>query len=78
MHRDMAIAYSGDADADFLRAMIPHHRAAIEMARVVLRHGKDAEVRKLAGEIVAAEESEIAAMEGHLRRLGHQAGAVRP
>ena len=70
MHKDMAIAYTGDADVDFLRSMIPHHRGALEMAGVVLRHGRDPEVRKLAGGVVAAQEREIAAMEGHLRRLG--------
>ncbi|MFM8992073.1 MAG: DUF305 domain-containing protein, partial [Alphaproteobacteria bacterium] len=41
MHRDMDIAYTGDADRDFAAGMIPHHQGAIEMAQVVLRHGKD-------------------------------------
>jgi len=62
MHRDMDVAFTGDADADFLRGMTPHHQGAIDMATVVLRHGKDPQVRKLAQEIIAAQESEIAMM----------------
>ncbi len=33
MHADMAIAYSGKADVDFVRGMIAHHQGAIDMAR---------------------------------------------
>jgi uncharacterized protein (DUF305 family) len=70
MHRDMDIAFTGHADIDFVRGMIPHHEGAIAMAKVVLEHGRDAETRKWAADIIREQEREIGEMRAWLRRNG--------
>ena len=63
MHKDMmASTPTGNPDVDFLATMIPHHAGAVEMARLVLIHGKDPLVRRLAEEIIAGQQAEIAAI----------------
>ena len=63
-------AFTGDADVDFMMHMRPHHQAAVDMAKVVLANGKDADVKKLALEIIAAQEKEIAAIDAWLKKKG--------
>jgi len=83
MHRDMqvmsaamnAAPMTGDPDRDFLAMMIPHHQGAIDMAGLVLVHGRDPLTRALAGEIIASQGAEIASMRDRLRALGAGAAA---
>src|SRR6266705_5781295 len=62
MHAGMEIAPSGDVDRDFARMMIPHHAGAIDMARVLLKHGRDERLRRLAQSIIVEQGQEIAYM----------------
>ncbi|WP_373489295.1 DUF305 domain-containing protein [Blastomonas sp.] len=51
-----------DADVAFACGMIAHHQGAIDMAQVLLEHGDDEQMIKLAGEIIAAQVGEIERM----------------
>lgn len=70
MHKNMMIKLSGNTDVDFVRSMIPHHQGAIDMAKVELEHGKDPEIRKLAEEVIKAQEAEIKMMKEWLAKNG--------
>lgn len=58
----MEIHPSGDADKDFVAMMVPHHQGAIDMAEAELRYGHNAQLHRLAQEIIVTQRDEIAAM----------------
>jgi uncharacterized protein (DUF305 family) len=71
MHAAMkSTEHSGDSDVDFVRLMLPHHQAAIDMARTQLVYGKDPQMRRLAQEIIADQQSEIDLMQLWLKQRG--------
>ena len=62
------LAQSKVFDKAFIDAMIPHHQSAIEMAKVANRESENPRIRELAGNIVSAQEREIAQMKGWRER----------
>ena len=70
MHQDMAITFTGNADIDFVKGMIPHHQAAVDMARTELAFGKDHDVKKVAEGVIKAQEAEIAWLKEWLKKQG--------
>src|SRR5882724_9175974 len=59
---------SGNNDVDFVRLMLPHHQAAIDMAKTQLLYGKDPQMRGLAQKIITAQQSEIELMQRWLKQ----------
>ena len=59
MHVAMQVRFTGDADRDFARMMVPHHQGAIDMSQMELQSGKDPKMRAMAKRIIDAQKKEI-------------------
>ncbi len=59
---DVTVKPTGDVDRDFAAVMLPHHRGAIDMAKVELKYGHNQRLRRLAEQIVAKQQRRIAVM----------------
>jgi uncharacterized protein (DUF305 family) len=78
MMADMhAAGHDGDPDRAFLAMMIPHHVGAVEMARLVLQHGRDPATRQLAQDIIASQTVEIESMQRRLQQLRRAPGGPK-
>jgi uncharacterized protein (DUF305 family) len=62
MMADMTIEPTGDVDRDFVAMMMPHHQGAVDMAQAELKFGHNEGLRRLAQEIIARQQQEIAEM----------------
>ena len=57
-------------DRAFVREMIPHHKMAVEMAKMAKIQGEHAEIRTLAGKIITAQNAEIRTLTTIAKSLG--------
>ena len=60
MHDEMMIGMGyNDPDTAFAKAMLGHHRGAVDMAKIQLKYGNDEAMRKLAQEVIDNQQVEI-------------------
>lgn len=60
MHSDKP---SGNNDTDFAKMMIEHHKGAVEMSELLLKKGKNEELKSFARKVITAQNQEITLME---------------
>ena len=60
-----------DVNRAFAAAMIPHHEGAIKMAEMALERAEHDEIRRLAENLINAQEEEIAILEPHAEGSHH-------
>jgi Domain of unknown function (DUF305) len=68
MSLDMSVDSTGDVDRDFVAMMMPHHQAAIDVARAELKYGHE-DVRRIAQSMIAERENEMSAMRAAVGQL---------
>ncbi len=68
MMNNMMMDYTGNADADFVKSMIPHHQGAVEMAKVAVQYAKDPVVLKLAQDVIKSQTKEVDMMNAWLKK----------
>lgn len=68
MMRSMPRDHTGNADIDFMRQMRVHHQGAVDMSEVVLQHGREDEVKRLARKIIDDQKKEIAEIDAWLQK----------
>lgn len=71
MSSHMTVTRSGSQSADrwFLTEMIPHHQGAVDMAKLVQGRSQNAELLKLAQNIIKAQSAEIALYQQWLKAV---------
>lgn len=71
------MSMTGDVDHDFVAMMKKHHQHGIEMARVVLQHGKDPKAKEIAREVIDEQQKDIAELDQWLSQHSPQKGASK-
>jgi uncharacterized protein (DUF305 family) len=73
MHQKMMSANDADPDRAWALKMIEHHRGGVAMSEAVLKHGDNAEIKKMAQETAAEQRREIAELQAWLDKNGGRA-----
>lgn len=60
---------TADPDVAYVRGEIAHHQGAIDMAKVRLMYGKDAQTKKWADDVIREQQREIGEMESWLKKI---------
>ena len=68
MMDSQSLANENPFDKAFIDNMIPHHKAAIEMAEVARKESKTPRIKELATNIVDAQKQEISQMKQRRKR----------
>lgn len=61
-HMD-GMSMTGDVDYDFAANMRMHHQMAVDMSQAQIKNGKNAEMLKMAKDIIGAQKKEIAELD---------------
>ncbi|MDN3440234.1 DUF305 domain-containing protein [Psychrobacter sp. APC 3279] len=70
MHGEMTLGVADPVpDMAFARGMLPHHIAAVDMAKVQLEYGTDEEMRQLAQDVIDNQQTEIDMMRNWIAAL---------
>lgn len=70
MMANMSVEPTGNASINFLKGMIPHHEAAIEMAESYLKYGgSNSELKQLAEDIIQVQTDEIEQMNEMIEQI---------
>jgi uncharacterized protein (DUF305 family) len=70
MDKAMMSAKGSTTDAAFARKMIAHHQGAIDMAQVELKHGTDADAKRLAQQTIDENTKGVADLSAWLKAHG--------
>lgn len=67
-----SMATMGESEAMFATMMIPHHQQAIDMSEMALANSTNADVKRLAQQIIDAQAPEIEQMQAWIEGHGHE------
>jgi len=67
MDASMKMTMSGNVDRDFATMMITHHRQAIEMAKIEIAKGGNAELKAMAQKMLTQQQEEVRKLERFTR-----------